>query len=514
MKLLLALELAYLFGSVPFARLVERMWRADLSASGTGNEGAGNATRVSGLSAGVTLAVLDGLKGLLPVLLTSWLGFPVIQVALVAVAAVAGNNWPIWRHDRGGRGLACSAGAVLAGWPTLIIWPLLWSVAGWRIGGGPGGFLGWGLLPAFVFLTGSTSAALVVAFGLAGLMLVRRAQGNAGLVADGLGTRLVFDRDPRATTDPRRPFAVGVAGVSAAALLIVGLPAYILLTRSLSISPALSWYGGVLLFGAAVTEFAAKVVFAELFRDGTGTEGNRVSRRSAIRAALVGASVARLIPVGGAITPAAMAWAVKDEREGTVGAAARATVLNYGGLVAATGIGLIWATMSHAPLQARRTVAVAGIGLVLAGVGLVGFGSRLRILLPMIPRRFRPRAESVLSDHAMSLRAWVLLIARVVLEAATLGLTLEAFGRALPPSQVVATFAGSQLVGGLPGTPGGLGVTEAGLVGFLVYFGVPAAAAAGPVLVFRIISYWLPAIGGIAAGGTAFLRQHSKPAQV
>jgi uncharacterized protein (TIRG00374 family) len=157
-------------------------------------------------------------------------------------------------------------------------------------------------------------------------------------------------------------------------------------------------------------------------------------------------------------------------------------------------------------------VALGGVGLVLLGVGLVGFGSRLRVLLPLIPRRFRERAGTLLTDHAMSVKSWLLLIARVVLEAATLGLTLEAFGRTLPPSQVVATFAGSQLIGGLPGTPGGLGVTEAGLVGFLVYFGIPAAAAAGPVLVFRIISYWLPAIGGIAAGGNAFLRQHSKPA--
>ena len=157
-------------------------------------------------------------------------------------------------------------------------------------------------------------------------------------------------------------------------------------------------------------------------------------------------------------------------------------------------------------------MAVAGIGLVVLGVGLVGFGSRLRILLPLIPHRFRDRAQTLLNDHAMSLRAWVLLITRVVLEAATLGLTLEAFGRALPPSQVVAAFAGSQLIGGVPGTPGGLGVTEAGLVGFLVYFGIPAAAAAGPVLVFRLISYWLPAIGGVAAGGNAFLRQHSRPA--
>jgi uncharacterized protein (TIRG00374 family) len=63
----------------------------------------------------------------------------------------------------------------------------------------------------------------------------------------------------------------------------------------------------------------------------------------------------------------------------------------------------------------------------------------------------------------------------------------------------------SQIVGGLPGSPGGLGVTEAGLIGVLVLFGIPAAVATTPVLTFRIISYWLPAIGGLAFGGHAYL---------
>jgi glycerol-3-phosphate acyltransferase PlsY len=511
-RLFLALELAYLLGSVPFVGLIERISGSDLGSAGTGNRGAGNATRIAGPVAGASLAILDGLKGLIPVMVVSRLGFSQIEIAFTALAAVAGNNWPVWRVDRGGRGLAASAGAALGGWPALMIWPGLWSVVGWKVGGGLGGFLGWGLLPVYAVAVGASVPAVVLAFGLSGFMLVRRAQGNAGFTPSGAAGRMIRDLDRRATTDPERPLAIGAAGAWAAAVLIVGLPGYVWLTRSFSIEPDLGWYGGALLAAAAATELGAKFVFAELFREGTGVEGTPVSRRGAVRAALVGTGVARLIPIGGAVTPIAMAWAVRDERGGTTGAAVRATVLNYGGLVIATGVGLLWATISHPPLHARGTVGVAGVGLVLGGIGLVGFGTRMRILLPLLPRRFRDRAGSSLVDHAMNGRTWMLLVARVLLEAATLGLTLEAFGRALPPSQVVAAFAGSQLVGGLPGTPGGLGVTEAGLVGFLVYFGVPAAVAAGPVLVFRIISYWLPAIGGIAAGGNAFLRQHSRPA--
>jgi uncharacterized protein (TIRG00374 family) len=101
------------------------------------------------------------------------------------------------------------------------------------------------------------------------------------------------------------------------------------------------------------------------------------------------------------------------------------------------------------------------------------------------------------------------LSARALLEATTLGLTLVAFGITMAPSQVVAAFGVSQIVGGLPGTPGGLGVTEAGLLAALTLFGIPVAVAATPVLTFRVISFWLPAIGGLAVGGHSYLRKRS-----
>jgi uncharacterized protein (TIRG00374 family) len=95
----------------------------------------------------------------------------------------------------------------------------------------------------------------------------------------------------------------------------------------------------------------------------------------------------------------------------------------------------------------------------------------------------------------------------VLLEAAVLGVTMRAFNLHLTPSQTIAAFGFSQLVGGLPGTPGGLGLTEAGLTGALVFFGFPSAAVLGPVLVFRLVSYWAPALAGLVAGGTSFFNK-------
>jgi uncharacterized membrane protein YbhN (UPF0104 family) len=264
-----------------------------------------------------------------------------------------------------------------------------------------------------------------------------------------------------------------------------------------------------LLLAATGTELGSKFVFGALFRQGAEAVGLRVSPWAAFRAALIGTGVARLVPGGGVVTPLAMAWSVDGEAGRAVGAAVRATVLSYGGLAGATGIGLMWASVLHPPGQAARTTGAAGLLLLMLAAGLVAFGGRLDRLTWLVPPKYRERVRSRLVDHGLNRRAWMFLSARALLEATTLGLTLVAFGITMAPSQVVAAFGVSQIVGGLPGTPGGLGVTEAGLLAALTLFGIPVAVAATPVLTFRVISFWLPAIGGLAVGGHSYLRKRS-----
>ena len=508
----LAVFCAWLIGSIPASDAVRRVWRTDLTRVGSGNAGAGNATRSIGLRAGVLLAVMDGLKGLVPVLVAREVGFSNAAVAAVGIAAVAGNNWPVFARRRGGRGLATSAGAVVGfGW-ELAVWPGLWAVVGWAIGGGVAGFVGWGLLPAFAWRTHPSLSVLLFTAALAAMMMIRRAQGNAGLREAGVLARVVFDRDPRAATVPSRPLAVeGTRMWWVPALILVGFPTYVWLAGSRATDLRLSLATVTLLLAAAITEFGAKYAFGELYRQGARAAGVQISSGAAFRAALVGTGVARLIPAGGVMTPLAMAWSVDDQTEKTVGAAVRATVLSYGGLAGITGLGLLWASLSHPSSSASRTIAFVGVGCVVLAAGLVGLAGHLRRLVWLIPRRFRDRVDAALVDRDLDRRAWGLLTARTVLEAATLGLTLVAFGISMAPAQVFGSFGVSQIVGGLPGSPGGLGVTEAGLLGALTLFGIPAATAAAPVLTFRVISFWLPALGGLAAGGHAFLRRRPQP---
>ena len=52
---------AYLIGSIPFALILSRRWGADLRSVGSGNMGAANVMRASGVTAGVLVAALDRL---------------------------------------------------------------------------------------------------------------------------------------------------------------------------------------------------------------------------------------------------------------------------------------------------------------------------------------------------------------------------------------------------------------------------------------------------------------------
>lgn len=64
------------------------------------------------------------------------------------------------------------------------------------------------------------------------------------------------------------------------------------------------------------------------------------------------------------------------------------------------------------------------------------------------------------------------------------------------PSLVLLAYAATGVISLLPITPGGLGIVEASLSGFLVLAGIHAGDAFLATLAYRIISYWLPTLAG------------------
>lgn len=191
---------SYLLGSIPFAQVLARLRGVDLRETGTGNVGAGNLSRSVGWGWGTSAAVLDGLKGLLPVALALASGLGPGASGLAGIAAVVGHNWSIFMKGRSGRGLAAAAGMVLALHPTLVVWTGLWALAGWRIGGGLAGFFGWGLLPIVSVTLGRPITESLVVLLLSTVLIGRRMQGNLGDSMEwaDMMRRAIFDREPSA----------------------------------------------------------------------------------------------------------------------------------------------------------------------------------------------------------------------------------------------------------------------------------------------------------------------------
>jgi len=117
----LILAAGYLIGSVPFALILARRWGADLRRAGSGNLGAANVLRTSGVKAGVLVALLDVSKGVASVALAQRFSGGVEAPAFAGLAAVIGHVYPVWLGFRGGKGVATAAGAFAVLTPLAVV---------------------------------------------------------------------------------------------------------------------------------------------------------------------------------------------------------------------------------------------------------------------------------------------------------------------------------------------------------------------------------------------------------
>jgi glycerol-3-phosphate acyltransferase PlsY len=111
MNAVLAVTFGYFVGSIPFAFLLSRQRGIDLRRAGSGNIGASNVLRTTGVRAAVLAMVLDGVKGTIAVLVAQLLSAGALAAVIAAFASVVGHVYPIWLRFRGGKGVATAAGA-------------------------------------------------------------------------------------------------------------------------------------------------------------------------------------------------------------------------------------------------------------------------------------------------------------------------------------------------------------------------------------------------------------------
>jgi putative heme transporter len=76
---------------------------------------------------------------------------------------------------------------------------------------------------------------------------------------------------------------------------------------------------------------------------------------------------------------------------------------------------------------------------------------------------------------------------------------LRAFEVSVSVVGIAVLYVVTQLVRQVPLTPGGIGVIEATLLTGLVSLGADAALAAGGVLAYRLLSFWLVVPAGLTS---------------
>jgi glycerol-3-phosphate acyltransferase PlsY len=181
--MLTGIVLAYLIGSIPFALLLARRAGADLRRVGSGNLGAANVIRASGLQTGLTVAVLDMLKGAASVAVAGWLAPASQAPAWAGVAAVVGHVYPVWLRFRGGKGVATACGVFSVLTPAAMPVALaVFAAALWATRYvSAGSVLATMVLPPAAIATGSPMPVVLAAFAAATLIIFRHRSNIARL---------------------------------------------------------------------------------------------------------------------------------------------------------------------------------------------------------------------------------------------------------------------------------------------------------------------------------------------
>jgi uncharacterized membrane protein YbhN (UPF0104 family) len=143
---------------------------------------------------------------------------------------------------------------------------------------------------------------------------------------------------------------------------------------------------------------------------------------------------------------------------------------------------------------------IAGLVVAALGVAAVPQGRRLlRARLAPALGQVLPRLLEVLQQPrklAEGLGGALMLTACYIL---CLDACVRAFGGSLALTSAAVVYLTGSALGSLVPTPGGLGAVEAALAAGLTATGMAAATAVSAVLLFRLLTFWLPVPAGWGA---------------
>ena len=128
MERIICLAIGYLFGMFQTSYIIGKIHHMDIRQYGSGNAGTTNALRTLGKKAGAMTLIGDMLKCVIAILIVDAVFKNRYQEILpllgmyTAAGCVLGHNFPFYLGFRGGKGIAASAGMLLAmDWRVFLI---------------------------------------------------------------------------------------------------------------------------------------------------------------------------------------------------------------------------------------------------------------------------------------------------------------------------------------------------------------------------------------------------------
>ncbi|MEW6156055.1 MAG: glycerol-3-phosphate 1-O-acyltransferase PlsY [Verrucomicrobiota bacterium] len=193
---------AYLIGSIPTGYLVAKMKGIDIRSVGSGNIGATNVFRILGKTAGIGVLLVDALKGFVACRMIAFGSGPAEYHAIIAgIAAILGHNYTVWLYFKGGKGIATSAGVLLALVPlalaiVLSIWILLFFTTRYvSVASIAAAFF----LPFAAWLAGNSTEIIGVTAAM-GALAIYKHKSNIRRLLDGTENRIQFKKPSASAT--------------------------------------------------------------------------------------------------------------------------------------------------------------------------------------------------------------------------------------------------------------------------------------------------------------------------
>jgi glycerol-3-phosphate acyltransferase PlsY len=197
---ILSIIIGYLLGSIPTAYIVSRVRKGiDIRNVGSGNMGGANVMREIGTHEGVFVGLFDIAKGAGAILIAQALNVSELWVFGAGFAALVGHSFPVFAGFRGGRGSATIIGIFLVLAPkamlvTLVVVAIPFFTTRKFMAAL---FIGFGLLPLFIWLLEGSLMLVRYALVIDLFMLVRNLPDLRRLLSKGIMKDIIRDRQQK-----------------------------------------------------------------------------------------------------------------------------------------------------------------------------------------------------------------------------------------------------------------------------------------------------------------------------